>query len=85
MGREAVGSQTCDSWGIPLETYEVPHEAQFHDPTPHWASIVCIEAVSHRILQAKHDDAVFRFYDFDQDITIQEPQGIGVEQHQESP
>jgi hypothetical protein len=84
MGREDVGGQRCDSWGIPLETYEAPHAGQHSDLTPQWAGIVCIETVSHRILQAKCDDKVMRFYDFDQDMTIQEPEVVGVEEHKEN-
>ena len=84
MSREDVGGQKCDSWGIPLETYEVPRAGQYHDPTPHWAAIVCIETVSHRILQAKRDDRVIRFYDFDQDMTIQAPQAVSAEEHKEN-
>lgn len=84
MGREDVGGQACDSWGIPLETYEVPRAGQYHDPTPHWAAIVCIETLSHRILQAKRDDSVYRFYDFDQEMTIQEPQTVDVTERPEN-
>jgi hypothetical protein len=85
MGRENVGGQTCDSWGIPVENYEVPRAGQYHDPAPHWASVVCIEVVSHRILQAKRDDdRVIRFYDFDQNITIQAPQAVDVKERTEN-
>lgn len=73
MGRESVDGKTCDSWAIPVENFAVPRPGQYHDPTPHWAAIVCIDS-SHRILQTKTDNTVLHFYNFNEDITIQEPE-----------
>jgi hypothetical protein len=81
MGREAVDGKTCDSWAIPVESYSVPHPGQYHDPTPHWAAIVCIDPASHRILQTKAENMVLHFYDFNLNITIQEPEASTPAQH----
>ena len=75
MGQGTVSGETCDTWGIPMENFSVPHTGQYQDPTPHWAAIVCIQRSNHRILQTKlQDGKVLRFYDFNQTITIAEPE-----------
>jgi hypothetical protein len=83
LGEDTVDGTTCDSWVAKMPTYDRPAPGRYVPP-PQAVDprdyVVCINPKNHLILQIKRDKEVSRFYDFNQDIQIPEPEASSVDQ-----
>lgn len=71
LGSDNVSGVTCDSWAGLDQQYPRPKNGGLLEGID---IIVCINPANHLVLQLKQGDEFRQYSDFNQDITIQEPE-----------